>query len=188
MAICTACGAASALGARLCASCGLPFAEPGFAGPKAPPGPAGGIGAVEDAGPPPDGRWGSGVPYEPGGAGVVLARLLADWRPALRALLAPTALLVAVAVLLALAEDGLWPPQTEYGGRFRVAIALVLTVFGAPLRDHDAGDADGLVVTSGLVLRGVPVLLAAGWLALLGWRRRAGRGPAGAGPGRGAAA
>ncbi|MFD9127228.1 hypothetical protein [Kitasatospora sp. NPDC059571] len=165
MAICTDCGSASAPWARLCAACGRRFGEPGDRPPAAMG--AGAIGDVAEVAPAGPGRWGSGVLYEPRGSG--FAGLAAEWRPVLRALLAPTVLLLAAAVLPALPGPGLWPPDTGFGDRYRASLALVLTAFGAPLHSRSAGDADGLALASGTDLHLVPVLVAAGWLALL-WR------------------
>ncbi|MER5862617.1 hypothetical protein [Kitasatospora sp. NPDC002040] len=122
MAICGDCGAASAEGAARCAACGWSFA----------------IGAVEfgDGGteaPEQQGSWGAGV--------VVASRPRpaavrwftdADWRPALRAVAAPTALLLVVPLLLAFGANG-EQDGVGFGTRFGGALALALTAFGGPV-------------------------------------------------------
>ncbi|WP_431679045.1 hypothetical protein [Kitasatospora sp. KL5] len=188
MPICTGCGAASAGWARSCAACGRTF-PPARSDDGHRAGAAGRIGEIGEVGEAvetaPDGRWGLGVPYRPerpwAAAG---SRLLADWLPALKAVAAPTGLLVAAAVLLALPEHLLWPVTAEYGDRLRASLALVLTAFGAPLRLQAGPGADLWTPGPGLQLRVVPLLVGAGWLALLGLGLRARRranGPADAG-------
>ncbi|GJF29569.1 hypothetical protein KNE206_22690 [Kitasatospora sp. NE20-6] len=168
MAICTGCGAASAGWARSCANCGRSFdradqpGEPVSAGLIGVVEAEAGSGAASAAG-----RWGRGVPYEPRGGGpAAFGRALAPWAPAARALLAPTALLLAAAALLAQSES-VGFPAGDYGSRFRVCLARVLAAFGAATETRSAGDSDGMLMLNSQVTSAAVLLLTALWTALL---------------------
>ncbi|GAA2786697.1 hypothetical protein GCM10010441_09730 [Kitasatospora paracochleata] len=154
MAICTYCGAASALGAVRCASCDQPFASVPAIGE-----------VVEETGRGEPGRWGRGVVHEPR-----TGRLRIDpgWPAALRALLAPTVLLLVTALLLADTADGAGIlPEGPFGERYGRWLAVTLTCFGATWRSttelsHGLG-----AVSTELELRTVPLVLTVLWLLLL---------------------
>ncbi|MBD0671441.1 hypothetical protein [Streptomyces sp. CBMA156] len=165
MANCTSCGATSGEGAAACGSCGRPFAPP--APPQAPPavpppppgaapsvpppgyGPPPGLppggapeygpggSAVAPPAPPALGSWGAGQPYDREPA---LRRLLtgADWRPAVRAAVAPTLVLLAAALIAAVPGDyryEYWfPSAAGFGERFGASLSMALNALGAPFR------------------------------------------------------
>ncbi|MFJ9519073.1 hypothetical protein ACIRPK_12500 [Kitasatospora sp. NPDC101801] len=121
MTVCEGCGAASAAGAPRCAACGRSFA----------------IGEVEFGGggltaPSQQGSWGAGVVVEPSRRPAVLRWFVeADWRPALRVVAGPTALLLVAALLLAFGLDS--GVSTGFGTRFGVGLAVVPAAFGGPV-------------------------------------------------------
>lgn len=160
MANCTSCGATSAEGAPACGSCGRPFAPPAppAAPPTAPPAavpppPPGAAAPVPPSVPPPGygpqpgygpaaaappalGSWGAGQSYDRQPA---LQRLLtaADWRPAARAAVAPTLVLLAVALVAAVPGDYQYQYRFEapgFGERFGAMLSMTLNALGAPFR------------------------------------------------------
>lgn len=176
--ICTACGAASAAGARTCAACGQVFAAQvaGRPGPALPPRPA--VLPEGDESVPAQGSWGTGVPYSP-----TRAFGRADWRPALRAVLAPTALLFLAAFLPALTDYRPGGTDPSFTSRYGGSLALVLTALGAPWRLLRAEGATADPYSVEQVFHLLPMTVTAAWAALLGlglWsglRARQARGP-----------
>ncbi|MER6363071.1 hypothetical protein [Kitasatospora sp. NPDC001527] len=195
MAICASCGAASAEGALACASCGRALVPPPVLPPPPPPPTPPGVlpppvlppappaprsaPTVQAAPPvppaPPVGTpWGAGRPYDPAaGRPAALAWLTgADWRPALRAVVVPTAVLLLAALAVAIPDD--FFPYTvvidppSYGERFGTGLAIVLGALGAPFRLDVA--ADGPVEAGGdggTLIRAVPLTVTALWLLAL---------------------
>ncbi|MFB7472109.1 hypothetical protein [Kitasatospora sp. NPDC056184] len=131
--------------------------------PAAPPGP-----------PAPGGPWGAGRPYDPAaGRPAALALLTgADWRPALRAVVAPTAVLLLAALVVAIPVGffpytGLLDPPS-YGKRFGTALAIVLGALGAPFRLHvDTGGRPDLAGGTEVLVRAVPLTVTVLWLLAL---------------------
>ncbi|GAA1392755.1 hypothetical protein GCM10009639_24900 [Kitasatospora putterlickiae] len=189
MAICASCGAASAKGALACASCGRPLLPPPVLPPPPPVPPAPPVDLpppvlppVPHAPPVPSvppvppigGTWGAGRPYDPAtGRPAALAWLAgADWRPALRAVVAPTAVLLLAALLVAIPAE--FFPYTSvvdpasYGERFGSALAIVLGALGAPFHlDVGTGGPADSAGASGTLLRAVPMTVTALWLLAL---------------------
>ncbi|MFB6892728.1 hypothetical protein ACFCX4_25830 [Kitasatospora sp. NPDC056327] len=187
MAICASCGAASAEGALGCASCGRPLSPPSAVPPYPPPPPsvppvppppppsAPPAGAV--SGPGTTGSWGAGRPYDPAtGRSAVFVRVAgADWRPALRVVLAPTAVLLLAALVVASPET--FFPYTvvadppSYGTRFGTALVIVLGALGAPFHlDVDGGGTGAGAVLGGgggTLVRAVPMTITVLWLLAL---------------------
>ncbi|MET8697711.1 hypothetical protein ABZW10_02360 [Kitasatospora sp. NPDC004723] len=96
----------------------------------------------------------------------------ADWRPALRAVVAPTAVLLLAALVVAI--PGEFFPYTavldhpSYGTRFGTALAIVLGALGAPFRlDASPGGPVGLVRGSAVLVRAVPLTVTGLWLLAL---------------------
>ncbi|MET9400327.1 hypothetical protein [Kitasatospora sp. NPDC002965] len=164
----------------------VPPPPPGLPAPG-PPGPAAALPPVPDLPPPflppappgapaPGGTWGSGRPYDPAaGRSVALGRVVgADWRPALRAVIAPTLVLLVVALLVAV-PDGYAVPAPigtpDFGGRFGVALAMALSALGAPFR---LGLGSGGSATDETTVRAVPMTVTALWLFTLWLGLRAG--------------
>ncbi|MFD9063660.1 hypothetical protein ACFVZ3_19330 [Kitasatospora purpeofusca] len=226
MAICASCGAASAEGAPVCASCGRPAAPPPLLPPAPlpppllpppvspppvlppePPQPPSAPSAPPSAPPPvpaaappaepptapfapsapakpdlpppvlppplPDpppaaGSWGAGRPYDPAGARpAALAWLTgADWRPALRAVVAPTAVLLLAALIAAVPESDYYsapfhaPP---FGKRLGSSLAMALGALGAPYRLSLATSWG----ESSSVFRALPMTVTVLWLLAL---------------------
>ncbi|MFC8454047.1 hypothetical protein [Kitasatospora sp. NPDC057223] len=165
MAICVSCGAASAEGARGCASCGRPLAPP----PPLPPTARPALGPPPTA-PPAVGSWGSGTVLEPGAARPAVLRRLtaADWRPALRAVVAPTGLLLLAALLAALPSSYGGAFAAPFGSRFGASLAASLAALGAPFRLpllQPMGDQPALTVDH--LLRVVPMTVTILWLLAL---------------------
>ncbi|MER8184024.1 hypothetical protein [Kitasatospora sp. NPDC094015] len=176
MAICTACGASSAGGARRCAACGRPWddsaaaisevVEVGGSGAYAGLGAAPGfVAPPATAARPPLGRWGRGVPYDPSAGRSALWGLLLtrDWLPALRALAPATAVLVLLPLLFAAPEDwvgGGFP----FGDRYGAVLALTLAAFGGPLHSTSDGQAAYTFATD---LRLLPMTVLVLWLIAL---------------------
>ncbi|WP_157531496.1 MULTISPECIES: hypothetical protein [unclassified Kitasatospora] len=164
MAICGGCGAASAEGATRCAACGqsLAIGEVEFGG--------GGLNAPQQ-----EGSWGAGVVVEAKPRPAVLRWFTeADWRPALRAVAAPTALLLVVALLLSFGLAG-ERGTLGFGTRFGVALAVVLTAFGGPVGSRmEIGDEkfSSALVNQMWVLPMTVTLL---WAVLFGYGLRAAR-------------
>ncbi|TWE17770.1 hypothetical protein [Kitasatospora atroaurantiaca] len=162
MAICAACGAASAGGAQHCASCGRPFAPPPAISEVSEV-----VGGVTTS-PPPVGSWGAGVPFEPAAGRSAALRWFteADWRPALRAVIAPTALLLLVALVVAAPESEMYG-RLPFGSRFGVALALTVSALGAPLSGRTSMGESAFSMTSEMVLRALPLTVTLLWLVLL---------------------
>lgn len=110
MALCAACGSVSAPGAMACAACGELFAatELVFLDEVAAPPlrPAGGRNRFVDA----------------------------DWRPALKAVVAPTGLLLLAAYGLTFLDHQVFGSRPPFAARYGAALSLVLAAFGAPWR------------------------------------------------------
>ncbi|MEV6972996.1 hypothetical protein [Kitasatospora sp. NPDC093806] len=140
-----------------------------------PPGPAATAADPYDV-TPPAGGWGAGKPYDPAAdRSAAFAWLTgADWRPAMRALVAPTAVLLLAALIAAIPERYPYLFALEapsYGTRFGTALALVLAALGAPFRNSFSNgggpfDSAGSYETT---LRAVPMTVTALWLLAL-WR------------------
>ncbi|WP_354640984.1 hypothetical protein [Kitasatospora camelliae] len=164
MAICTACGAASAQGAGRCAACGRPFAAPAIEIDEVMV-----AGGGDDASPPPLGAWGLGTPHDPAARRSPLARWLAspDWLPALAALAAPTALLLLAALLLADADTVDSFERLAFGDRFAAGLAMALTVLGAPFRSVSETSNGLLGYGTSIEIRLLPYAPALLWLGLL---------------------
>ncbi|MFB8236335.1 hypothetical protein ACFC58_07250 [Kitasatospora purpeofusca] len=217
MAICASCGAASAEGASVCASCGRPAVPPPLlppaplpppllppsvtappvpppappaAPPPAPPSaPPSASSAASSAAPPapvkpdlpppvlppplPDpppaaGSWGAGRPYDPAGARpAALAWFTgADWRPALRAVVAPTAVLLLAALIAAVPESAYYSGAYDapsFGKRLGSSLAMALGALGAPYRLGFETAGGG----SSSVFRALPMTVTALWLLAL---------------------
>lgn len=172
MANCTSCGATSEEGAAACGSCGRPSAPPppvpapsapAAAPPPAPsygppagapgypPSPPPGPGRPPVVGPPAVGSWGGGTPYEPRRGPSPLTSWLtgSDWRPALRAAIAPTGVLLAAALVTAVPSDydyDTFIASPGFGDRFGAALSMTLNAFGAPFRltGHPASGRESL--------------------------------------------
>ncbi|MEU6966786.1 hypothetical protein AB0A71_03395 [Kitasatospora aureofaciens] len=85
------------------------------------------------------GSWGAGQPYHPKSAQSPLLRLLTgtNWRPALRAAVGPTVVLLLAALVAAIPSDYSLDrafPTPEFGDRFLSTLATVLNALGAPFR------------------------------------------------------
>ncbi|WP_280675050.1 hypothetical protein [Kitasatospora sp. MAA19] len=151
-----------------------PPPPPGY-GPL-PPGP----GYPPSAGPPALGSWGAGRPYDPqAGRPTALSRLVgADWRPALLTAVAPTAVLLLTALIVAIPSDYQFSylfRAPEFGERFGAALSLALNALGAPFKlgyttPLKRGDAEG----SDLLLRMVPLTVTVLWMLALWLGVRAG--------------
>lgn len=164
MAICGDCGAASAEGAARCAACGRSFA----------------IGEVEfgDGGisePQEKGSWGSGVAVEPRQRPAAVRWFTdADWRPALRAVAAPTGLLLVAALLLALGmSDG--RGTVGFGTRFGVALAVALAAFGGPVGTRSWFEEEGFSPELANQLWVLPMTVTLLWAVLFGYGLRVAR-------------
>ncbi|MET9180987.1 hypothetical protein ABZX88_22590 [Kitasatospora aureofaciens] len=157
MANCASCGATSVEGAPACGSCGRPTApppptavalpavpQPAVPPPAGPPGyypppPGRSAGYPPVGGPPAVGSWGAGQPYHPKRAQSPLLRQLTgtNWRPALRAAVGPTVVLLLAALVAAIPSDYSLDrafPTPEFGDRFLSTLATALNALGAPFR------------------------------------------------------
>ncbi|MFD0347818.1 hypothetical protein ACFQ0M_20990 [Kitasatospora aburaviensis] len=131
--------------------------------------------------PPAGGSWGAGRPYDPAGAqSAVLRRFTGeDWRPALRAVIAPTVVLLLAALIAAIPDGYSYSFLFEapgFGDRFGSALAMALAALGAPFRlGVDFGTLRGSgTSTGGTTARLVPMTVTAAWLLALWWGLRAG--------------
>ncbi|MFI9363720.1 hypothetical protein ACIG5E_22095 [Kitasatospora sp. NPDC053057] len=203
MANCASCGATSVEGAPACGSCGRPTAPPPPTAvalpavpqpphgppPTVPPGyhpppPGQGAGYPPAGGPPAVGSWGAGQPYYPKAVQSPLVRWLTgtNWRPALRAAVGPTAVLLLAALVAAIPSDYTLDrafPTPDFGDRFLSTLAMALNALGAPFRlgfqnPVTRSRSENLDVTFWLVPMTVTVLWClALWLGLrAGLRRR----------------
>ncbi|MFI6153458.1 hypothetical protein ACIBCA_12255 [Kitasatospora sp. NPDC051170] len=211
---CAWCGAASVEGSPVCAACGRPAAPPAAAAvpPVPPPAPAyapppGGPGYPPPPGagyppPPPgygpqaqaqtpaqyQGPWGAGQPYRPPYERSPLQRWLsADWRPVLKAAVAPTVLLLLLALALAVPTDNAANEATTgsfgsgsrgadtpgFGDRFTAGLAATLNALGAPLR-AGTHSARGIGQDMQFEFTAVPMAVTVVWLLLLWLGVRAG--------------
>ncbi|MFE7564014.1 hypothetical protein [Kitasatospora sp. NPDC057500] len=124
--------------------------------------------------PPTGGNWGAGRPYDPAADRPAALTWLtgADWRPALRAAVAPTAVLLLAALVVA-TPGGFFPytvvaDPPSYGERFGTALAIVLGALGTPFRlDIDTGGPVGSEDTSATLIRAVPMTVTVLWLLAL---------------------
>ncbi|MFG2903543.1 hypothetical protein ACGF13_00535 [Kitasatospora sp. NPDC048286] len=194
MANCASCGATSQEGAVVCGSCGRPSAPPpppppADAPPAAPPvppsyGPPPGAPGYPPpppvAGPPAVGSWGGGNPYEPQRGPSPVMRWLtgSDWRPALRAAIAPTGVLLVAALITAVPSGydyDAFIASPGYGDRFGAALAMTLNAFGAPFRltGHPASSRDTLDDLE-LAFRVLPMTVTVLWALALWLGLRAG--------------
>ncbi|MFJ3791813.1 hypothetical protein [Kitasatospora sp. NPDC090091] len=129
--------------------------------------------------PPAVGSWGAGRPYDPAAAQPAALRLLTgeDWRPALRALIAPTAVLLLAALIAAIPDDYGYSFYFEAPGfddRFGSALAMALAALGAPFRlSVDLGTLRG-AGGGETTVRLVPMTVTAAWLFALWLGLRAG--------------
>ncbi|MEE1784366.1 hypothetical protein PUR71_15875 [Streptomyces sp. SP17BM10] len=196
MAICASCGAVSVEGARACAACGRPSAPPPPppAGPPVvpPPPPAGppvvppppppGYATAPPAHPAPYppgagapalGAWGAGRPYDPATGQSPALRWLtgADWRPALLALVAPTVVLLAAALIAAIPSDyGGFDSLVQtpgFGDRYGAALAMALSALGAPFKLSYALHWRGTDTDFGFTTRVLPLTVTVLWLLAL---------------------
>ncbi|MFJ4185828.1 DUF3824 domain-containing protein [Kitasatospora sp. NPDC089509] len=154
---------------------GYPPPGPGYPPPGYPP-----PGYPPVGGPPALGHWGAGRPYQPSSPA---RRLLAgaDWRPALRAAVAPTAVLLLAALIAAIPSDYTYDRAfrtPEFGDRFLSTLAMALNALGAPFRlgfrsTITGTRSEGLDNTFWLVPMTVTVLWGVAlWLGLRAGRRR----------------
>ncbi|MEU1505186.1 hypothetical protein [Kitasatospora sp. NPDC005748] len=154
------------------------FTPPPPAAPPAPPAFA----------PPAVGSWGTGRPYDPAAARPAVLRGLtgADWRPAFKVMIAPTAVLFLAALIAAVPDDYTFFylfRAPSFGERFGGALALALAALGAPFElgftgGGRYGDGGGEAL-----VRAVPMTVTALWLLALwiGLRTAARRRQAGTG-------
>ncbi|MFJ9693571.1 hypothetical protein [Kitasatospora sp. NPDC101183] len=188
---CAWCGAASVEGAPVCAACGRPAAPPPPVPPQAPPYGTPPPGAPGYPPPPPGagypppppgygpyeqprGPWGAGQPYRPAYERSPLQRWLGgDWRPALKAAVAPAALLLLVALALAIPTEntagGAYGGRVDspgFGDRFTAGLALALNALGAPLRIGSRG-LQGLTESAEYEVTAVPLTVTVLWLLAL---------------------
>ncbi|MGW2399200.1 hypothetical protein ACWCYY_21835 [Kitasatospora sp. NPDC001664] len=185
MAICTTCGAASAVGAAHCAACGAAFTAV-RPGPEPAAGPA--IGEVEfeggHAGGPEDGPrpWGGGRVVAPRRWSRVLDLVAdPDWLPALKVVAAPTALLLLAGLLLAFGLDDLgWvgPGGADFASRYGVGLAAALTAFGGPLSSASSNRTELYGTETALTLQVLPMTVTLLWALLFGFGLRRWAGPA----------
>ncbi|MFB7616581.1 hypothetical protein [Kitasatospora sp. NPDC056181] len=125
------------------------------------------------------GSWGTGRPYDPAAAQPAALRWLTgeDWRPALKAVVAPVAVLLLAALIAAVPGDydlGYRYDSPGYGDRFGTALAMALAALGAPfklgLTGHVFRGEDG----PSILVRTVPMTVTALWLLALWLGLRAG--------------
>ncbi|MGW6914992.1 hypothetical protein ACWGB8_14445 [Kitasatospora sp. NPDC054939] len=119
------------------------------------------------------GSWGSGTPYHPAAAQPAVVRWLSgDWRPALTALIAPTAVLLIAAMLAAIPDGYDFPGGGQegpsYGDRLGAGLAAALTALGAPF-EASIGMLSGSRGQEelGYVARVLPLTVTACWLVAL---------------------
>ncbi|MEV0187722.1 hypothetical protein AB0I39_04215 [Kitasatospora purpeofusca] len=118
--------------------------------------------------PPAAGSWGAGKPYDPAGARPAALGWItgADWRPALRAVVAPTAVLLLAALIAAVPEGGYYSGTYDvpsFGKRFGSALAMALGALGAPYRL----DVETVGGGNSSVIRALPMTVTALWLFAL---------------------
>ncbi|SDT74648.1 hypothetical protein SAMN05216371_4767 [Streptomyces sp. TLI_053] len=118
--------------------------------------------------PPVGGPWGAGRPYDPAaGRPAALAGLIgADWRPALRAVVAPTAVLLLAALIAAVPESDYYSAPFDsppFGKRLGSSLAMALGALGAPYR-LSLGTEWG---ESSSVFRALPMTVTVLWLLAL---------------------
>ncbi|WP_371481078.1 hypothetical protein [Kitasatospora sp. NBC_00315] len=124
------------------------------------------------------GRWGAGTAYDPAAAQAPVLRWLtgSDWRPALRAVIAPTAVLLLAALLTALPSSYGDLYAAPFGTRFGAALAAALAALGAPFEVHMSMPigSGGTGLSYEYLLRALPMTVAALWLLALWLGLRAG--------------
>ncbi|WP_406089828.1 hypothetical protein [Kitasatospora purpeofusca] len=118
--------------------------------------------------PPAAGSWGAGKAYDPAGARPAALGWLtgADWRPALRAVVAPTAVLLLAALIAAVPESAYFSGTYDapsFGKRFGSSLAMALGALGAPYRLGFETAGGG----SSSVFRALPMTVTALWLFAL---------------------
>ncbi|MDY0814718.1 hypothetical protein SM793_25320, partial [Kitasatospora purpeofusca] len=119
--------------------------------------------------PPAAGSWGAGRPYDPAGSRpAALAWLTgADWRPALRAVVAPTAVLLLAALIVAAVPESAYysasPDAPSFGKRLGSSLAMALCALGAPYRLGFETTGGG----SSSVFRALPMTVTVLWLSAL---------------------
>ncbi|WP_327677786.1 hypothetical protein [Kitasatospora sp. NBC_00458] len=123
-----------------------------------------------------EGSWGAGRPYDPAAdRPAALGRITgADWRPALRAVIAPTVVLLIAALVAAIPEGYRFSYLTgapDFGERFGAALAMSLAALGAPFRLAFGGSG---TADTGMTVRALPMAVTALWLFTLWLGLRAG--------------
>ncbi|MFD8752259.1 proline-rich domain-containing protein [Kitasatospora sp. NPDC059577] len=122
--------------------------------------------------PPAVGSWGTGTPYAPQSP---VHRLLtgADWRPALRAAVAPTLVLLLAALIAAVPSDYQYEYRfrsPDFGDRFGATLSMALNALGAPFRiGYQSPLSRGHAERMDIVLRVAPMTVTVLWCLAL-WR------------------
>ncbi|MEV7023311.1 hypothetical protein [Kitasatospora sp. NPDC093558] len=125
------------------------------------------------AGAPELGAWGAGQPYDPAAGQSPALRWLTgtDWRPALLALLAPTAVLLVAALIAAMPGDygdsATIVQIPGFGDRFGAALAMALGALGAPFKLSYAIHWRGSDSDFGITARLIPLTVTALWVFAL---------------------
>ncbi|MBP0452530.1 hypothetical protein J5Y04_23725 [Kitasatospora sp. RG8] len=125
------------------------------------------------------GSWGTGRPYDPAAAQPAALRWLTgeDWRPALKAVVAPVAVLLLAALIAAVPGDydlGYRYDSPGYGDRFGTALAMALAALGAPFKLGLTGRVFRGEDGPSILVRTVPMTVTALWLLALWLGLRAG--------------
>ncbi|WP_158834752.1 hypothetical protein [Streptomyces sp. NRRL S-350] len=140
---------------------------PGYA-PPPPSGPPG---------PPATGSWGAGRPYD---GQPPVQRLLAgpDWRPAFKAALAPTAVLLLAALIAAIPGDYQYEYRfrsPDFGSRFGAMLSMALSALGAPFKlGYQSPLSGGRAERMDFVFRVAPMTVTVLWCLALWYALRAG--------------
>ncbi|MFJ8432679.1 hypothetical protein ACIQ9P_15415 [Kitasatospora sp. NPDC094019] len=118
--------------------------------------------------PPTAGSWGAGRPYHPAARRPAALRWLtgADWRPALRVVVAPTVVLLLAALIAAVPESDLYfgpYGAPSFGKRFASSLAMALAALGAPYRLG----LESVVGETSSVFRALPMTVTGLWLFAL---------------------
>ncbi|MFI6845425.1 hypothetical protein ACIBJD_12315 [Kitasatospora sp. NPDC050467] len=125
------------------------------------------------------GSWGTGRPYDAAAAQPAALRWLTgeDWRPAVKAVIAPTAVLLLAALIAAIPGDynvGYLYDSPDFGDRFGTALAMALAALGAPFKLGLSGRLFRGESGPSLLVRTVPMTVTALWLFALWLGLRAG--------------
>ncbi|MFI9332285.1 hypothetical protein ACIGZJ_32740 [Kitasatospora sp. NPDC052868] len=125
------------------------------------------------------GGWGAGTPYDAAAAqpAALLWLTGSDWRPALKAVIAPTAVLLLAALIAAIPSDydlGGVAETPEFGDRFGMTLAMALGALGAPFKLGFSGRMLRSESSSDILLRAVPMTVTVLWLFTLWLGLRAG--------------